>query len=88
MVSEKIRLERLKLSMAEEIFSIIDLNRDYLGEWLPFIEFSKQISDTEKFIQSILNQHQKNRKDRISFDINIWSDAFYYCEHVANRRKR
>lgn len=67
-VDENIRLEPVKLWMANVIFSTIEQNRKFLQEWLPFVEMTQQISDTERFIQSILNQ-KGQKKDEI---YSIW----------------
>ncbi len=39
--------------MAATIFETIDRDRDYLREWLPFVDETKEISHTEAFIRSI-----------------------------------
>lgn len=62
-VNDKIRLEKIKLSMAQVIFDTIDRDRKYLKEWLPFVESSRQISDTESFIKSVISD--RNKKDAI-----------------------
>lgn len=67
-VNQNIRLEIVKVSMAPEIFSVIDRDREYLKVWLPFIEMTNEISDTEKFLQSVINQPQV-KKDEI---YSIW----------------
>lgn len=67
-IDRNTRLETVKLSMAPLIFSAIDKDREYLQEWLPFIEFSNQVSDTYKFLQSIINQADKKRDEIYS----IW----------------
>ena len=54
-INDKIRLEEIKLSMAKVIFDTIERDRDYLMEWLPFVEMTKQVSDTESFIKSVIN---------------------------------
>jgi ribosomal-protein-serine acetyltransferase len=41
--------------MAPVIFAGIDNNREYLQEWLPFVEFTQKIADTEAFISSIIS---------------------------------
>ena len=66
-VNDKIRLEELKLSMAEIIYTCIDSDREYLNEWLPFVEFTQKVSDTEAFITSISNKDKK--KDKV---YSIW----------------
>ncbi|RIH63364.1 N-acetyltransferase [Mariniphaga sediminis] len=58
-VNTKIRLEAIKLSMAKIIFEAIDGDREYLGEWLPFVSTTQQISDTEAFIKSVISQTEK-----------------------------
>lgn len=67
-IDRNTRLETVKLSMAPLIFSAIDKDRKYLQEWLPFIEFSNQVSDTEKFLESIINQPAKEKDEVYS----IW----------------
>jgi ribosomal-protein-serine acetyltransferase len=68
MVNRHTRLETVKMSMASTIFSAIDDDREYLRKWLPFIEYSNHVSDTEKFLQSIINQNTTNRDEIYS----IW----------------
>lgn len=63
-VSDKIRLEALNLSMTEQIFNAIDSNREFLGKWLPFVDFTKEVSETRKFVESITSQPQE-QKDEI-----------------------
>lgn len=58
-INDKIRLEVLKPSMAELIYTCIDHNRDYLKEWLPFVEYTQKVSDTKAFITSIVNNEKK-----------------------------
>jgi len=49
-------LESLKLSHTEAIFNAIDQNRKFLRKWLPFVDFTHKVTDTEKFVQSILEK--------------------------------
>ena len=67
-VNDKIRLELIKLSMAKEIFSTIDRDRFYLKQWLPFVEMTQDVVDTEKFIQSV-SSDEKYKRDQI---YSIW----------------
>ena len=61
-VNKNTRLETVKISMAPEIFSTIDRDRSYLKKWLPFIEMTHLVSDTEKFLQSVISQKEKKRE--------------------------
>ncbi|QGY44497.1 GNAT family N-acetyltransferase [Maribellus comscasis] len=64
-VSDHVCLEALKLSMAQDVFSAIDKNRDFLRTWLPFVDFTLELSDTVLFIQSITAQKESRKKDEI-----------------------
>ena len=67
-VNKNIRLETIKLSMANEIFNTIQRDRNYLQTWLPFVELTQKLADTEEFIQSVVNQPQ-GKKDEV---YSIW----------------
>lgn len=47
--------------MAQVIFDTIERDRDYLREWLPFVNATKHVSDTTAFIKSVVeNEPQIN----------------------------
>jgi len=54
-IDKDICLRSVEVSDALDVFGAIDSQRDYLGRWLPFVEFTKEVSDTEKYIESIVN---------------------------------
>lgn len=54
-VDSEIELKQLALSDAKDIFEVIDSQREYLGKWLPFVELTKDLSDTEKFVEAVVN---------------------------------
>ena len=54
-VDTDIALNQLTPSDAADIVRTSDLQREYLGRWLPFVEFTKEISDTIRFVDSIVN---------------------------------
>ncbi len=54
-IDAEIELKQIELSDSRDIFRTIDRQREYLGKWLPFVEFTKEISDTEKFVNSVVN---------------------------------
>lgn len=55
-------LYQIQLSDAEDIFYAIDSQRNYLGTWLPFVEFTKSIDDTKAFINSVINPLSGNEE--------------------------
>lgn len=54
-IDEKIELKQLERSDTKDIFRTIDSQREYLGRWLPFVEYTREIADTEKFVDSVIN---------------------------------
>lgn len=53
-LNDNLTLRQIKLSDAQDIFHAIDTQREYLGEWLPFVTFTRKVSDTRQFIRSII----------------------------------
>lgn len=39
--------------MAPVIFEAIDRDRDFLRKWLPFVDDTREVSDTEKFLRQV-----------------------------------
>ncbi|HAH24385.1 MAG TPA: N-acetyltransferase [Prolixibacteraceae bacterium] len=56
-------LERLTLSHVETIFNAIDQNRQFLRKWLPFVDFTRKVNDTERFVRSILEKPAAHRDE-------------------------
>lgn len=54
-IDNEIELKQLEQPDSIDIFKTIDSQREYLGRWLPFVEFTKEITDTEKFVDSVIN---------------------------------
>ncbi|MBJ6116634.1 GNAT family N-acetyltransferase [Pontibacter sp. BT310] len=40
---------------AQALFNIINSQRPYLREWLPFVDLTRQVSDTAFYLQTIVN---------------------------------
>lgn len=53
-IAEDIKLCAIALEDADAIFEIIDNQREYLQEWLPFVPFTVTCQDTKDFIQSVI----------------------------------
>jgi len=52
-VNDRIVLKQIEISDAKDIYETINNQRDYLRKWLPFIDNTKSIADSENFINSI-----------------------------------
>lgn len=48
-------LRQLKLSDSKDIFKTIDSQREYLGKWLPFVAVTKELKDTENYVNSVIS---------------------------------
>lgn len=54
--------------MAQTIYTAIDENRIYLRKWLPFIDQTRKLLDTEHFIKSVLSDHESDDVYSIIYD--------------------
>ena len=44
---------------AAELFTVVDSNREYLREWLPWLDATNSIEDEKAFISNSLEEYQK-----------------------------
>ncbi len=59
-VNEDTYLKLLDVRDADQIFALIDESRDYLREWLPFVDNTHTVADIQDFIQSGLQKYASN----------------------------
>jgi ribosomal-protein-serine acetyltransferase len=59
-VSERLRLVPLKISDADELFSLTEANRSYLRKWLPWLDAVRRVDDTRAFIRAAQLQIGRN----------------------------
>lgn len=71
-IDDDIQLKEIGIEHIRPIFNVIDSQRSYLGEWLPFVELTQDISFTSKFVENYLNS------DRL-----ILTCAIIYRKHFA-----
>ncbi|AIF42818.1 GNAT family N-acetyltransferase [Virgibacillus sp. SK37] len=55
-INEEISLKLLERQDAKELFALVDKDRSYLREWLPWVDSMKQVEDYEPIIDMWLNQ--------------------------------
>ncbi|HEX4925472.1 MAG TPA: GNAT family protein [Bdellovibrionales bacterium] len=60
-IDDDTRLELLEQRHSKIIFAIIDRDREYLREWLPWVDLTKSPDDTDEFIESTLRQFAANK---------------------------
>lgn len=59
-VDNEVELKLLDIIHAEELFSLTNSCRQYLREWLPWVDGSRTIEDTKSFIQLTKQQFVAN----------------------------
>ena len=52
-VNQEIILKELVQEDIQAIFNTINSEREYLGKWLPFVDYTLEISDTQNFIDNL-----------------------------------
>ncbi len=60
-IDQHLTLEPLTMHYAPAIFNLVEKNRSYLRAWLPWLDHSKTVQDTEFFIRQDLEQRAKNQ---------------------------
>lgn len=53
-VTTNITLEPISVKDSSDIFNLINSERLYLREWLPFVDATKHESDTQAFVESVV----------------------------------
>ncbi|MCP4181283.1 MAG: GNAT family N-acetyltransferase [bacterium] len=59
-ISEDLSLLNIKLEHAKELYNLTDKNREYLKQWLPWLDFVKCENDTLNFIKRTISQNEKS----------------------------
>ncbi len=70
-ISDRRHLRPLKPEDASELFALVDANRSYLRQWLPWLDSNQTIDDSLNFIRTCLDQAQAKNE----FVSAIYDDA-------------
>jgi ribosomal-protein-serine acetyltransferase len=60
-IDEDLHLEKIKKSHAAPVFEIIQRDRNYLRRWLPFVDQTRYVKDTEKYVGLILSPRHRDQ---------------------------
>lgn len=60
-VDENIKIKPLEMSDASEVIALINRNRQYLREWLPWVDSTNTLEDYQKFISYWIYQYTTNK---------------------------
>ncbi|MFJ7667296.1 GNAT family N-acetyltransferase [Lysinibacillus sp. NPDC097195] len=53
-INPELTLRTITLEDAEAVFTLTDNSRDYLREWLPWLDFTQELSDTLGYIEGCI----------------------------------
>jgi len=70
-VDNQITLRQLMLDEADQLYRLVDNNREYLKEWLPWVEGTQSSEDSKKFISETLEK----REDGNEYGYGIFVDG-------------
>ena len=59
-IRDGVHLKLLEERHADAIFAVVDRDRAYLREWLPWVDPTTRAEDTQKFIRTTLDQFANN----------------------------
>ena len=65
-IREDVFLKELEIEDAEHIFKAIDSQREYLGKWLPFVEFTKSVKDSLDYVNSVVTMPEDCKEYQFS----------------------
>jgi len=80
-IRESASLHLLEERHAAEVFSLVDQDRAYLREWLPWVDATQTVDDTLSFIRSSLEQFASNK----GFVAGIWSER-RFCGVIGTHK--
>lgn len=83
-VSDRLELRLLTEAHSSDLFALISQNREALRRWLPWVDGTRSLDDTRRFIRFGLRQHAK----RNGMHAGIWSEfrlggviSYNYVDH-------
>ena len=59
-VSNEILLERISAGDTVVIFDAVEVNRQWLAAWLPFVNYTKALNDTQSYIASVIEKREES----------------------------
>ena len=69
MINPGLELRQLQLADAPTLFAVVDANRAALRAWLPWVDATNKVADSETYIKGSLRDFQETR----AFTCGIWS---------------
>jgi ribosomal-protein-serine acetyltransferase len=86
-VTESIELRQFEPRQAETVFAVVDRNREYLRQWLPWVDQTHSANEIREFILRVMAQFHSNLGPNAGIWINGEFAGTIGCHHIdwANR---
>ena len=72
-LEDEIELRLLQMRNASEVFALVDADRDFLREWLPWVDNHRDVADTKSFIGEALEQFALGE----AIHVGIWYEGIF-----------
>ncbi|MGE6603456.1 GNAT family N-acetyltransferase [Lysinibacillus fusiformis] len=59
-INDDLSLRTITLEDAEAVFALTDASRKHLKEWLPWLDYTKEVADTIAYIEGCIKGHEAN----------------------------
>src|SRR5882724_8097877 len=59
-VAPGIMLRQIQMNDANPLFELVERDRAYLRQWLPWVDYTETVDDVHRFIQRTHNQFEAN----------------------------
>ena len=70
-INPGLELRQVQPSDAKALFAVIDAHRVKLREWLPWVDATRKLADTEKYITAAIRENTASR----AFTCGIWANG-------------
>ncbi|CAM4060852.1 GNAT family N-acetyltransferase [Lederbergia lenta] len=60
-IDKDLNLKLIQLEDCDRVFELTNQSREYLREWLPWLDTTTKVEDTKKFIQFCMNSYAENK---------------------------
>ncbi len=60
-INEDVTSRVLRPEDASELFDVVDSNREFLGEWLPWLDYNTEVTHSEEFIKTTLESFENSK---------------------------
>lgn len=85
-INDGLELRALTLDDAEELFTLTTRNKDYLAEYLPWVDKVNQVADSKRFITGNLNKRLKGERYGFGVIVNGKLAGHISLMHVKDKQ--